>query len=608
MSNQDSPSGVRLRDLLRPRWLAARNRVRRAPVTTRWQRVFLLLLAGGLGTGVFVFFYRVLTYFLTVPEFGPILTYKLLGMVLLTFLSVLLFSNIIVALSTFFLSAEMELLVAAPVPIRKLFHARFFETITESSWMVVLFALPAFFAYGLAHEAHPVFYLFAPLTLVPFSIVPAALGVVITAILVNVFPARQARDFLVLAAIVAGAVLYMALRFLEPERLVQPEQFADFAQFLVAMRTPTATWLPSTWAAEIVHGLALQESAHLGWWTAVLVGSAAASWWGAGHLTAALFLSGYSKSQEGRKARLSGQRLAARGLSGLTAWLPRIFRLWVQKDTKTFFRDASQWSQLILLLALVVVYLYNFRVLPLGSMPLVTFYFRNVISFLNLLLAGFVVASIAQRFVFPAISLEGRALWIAQTAPIDLRQLWWSKFWVALIPLLILGETLIIVTNHYLRVLPFMRWLAPATMAGLIVAIVAISLAAGTRYPRFEADQANKIATSVGALISMILCMSVVGAVVVLQAWPTYVLFFSYLQDTPLDRTQWATVIGSLAASGGVIVAAVSEAIRRGLRAIDEFSTRPQGDGAGVPGLYRPEPAPAAHSDGSSKAVARWSS
>ena len=35
------------------------------------------------------------SYFLSVPEFGPVLTYKLLGMVFVTFFSILLFSNIV---------------------------------------------------------------------------------------------------------------------------------------------------------------------------------------------------------------------------------------------------------------------------------------------------------------------------------------------------------------------------------------------------------------------------------------------------------------------------------------------------------------------------------
>ena len=65
----------------------------------RWRVAGFLLLALGFGAAIFVFFYRALSYFLSVPEFGPVLTYKLLGMVFVTFFSILLFSNIVTALS-----------------------------------------------------------------------------------------------------------------------------------------------------------------------------------------------------------------------------------------------------------------------------------------------------------------------------------------------------------------------------------------------------------------------------------------------------------------------------------------------------------------------------
>ena len=67
--------------LLAPRRLAARNRWRRLSRPGRWRLGGFLLLALGFGAAIFVFFYRALSYFLSVPEFGPVLTYKLLGMV-----------------------------------------------------------------------------------------------------------------------------------------------------------------------------------------------------------------------------------------------------------------------------------------------------------------------------------------------------------------------------------------------------------------------------------------------------------------------------------------------------------------------------------------------
>ena len=45
--------------------------------------------------------------------------------------------------------------------------------------------------------------------------------------------------------------------------------------------------------------------------------------------------------------------------------VPVMRREFILKDLKTFFRDSTQWSQLILLGVLVAVYLINIRALPL---------------------------------------------------------------------------------------------------------------------------------------------------------------------------------------------------------------------------------------------------
>ena len=236
------------------------------------------------------------------------------------------------------------------------------------------------------------------------------------------------------------------------------------------------------------------------------------------------------------------------------------------KEIKTFFRDTSQWSQLILLLALVVVYVYNFSVLPLQGGPLVTFYFKNVIAFLNLALAGFVIASVAVRFVLPSISLEGKSFWIAKTAPLPLSRLWWSKFWVGLVPLLLLGEVLIVATNYYLNVTALMMWLSTTTLFCMTFAIVALGLAVGAAYPKFDADNAAKVAAGVGGLVFMILCMSFIGIVVVLEAWPVYALFMSRLHETPLSGLELSSIIASLSAALVITLGVFGFSIRYGIQ------------------------------------------
>ncbi len=557
---------ARLRLLLWPRFQAARNRASRLDRRGRMALGSLGLLGVAFWVAIFVFFYRALRYFLSVPDFGPVLTYKLLGMVFLTFFSILLFSNIITALSTFFLSRELDRIVAAPVSRSLFFYARFSDTIIESSWMVLVFAVPAFLAYGIAHHAGPLFYVATVLTLPPFLVIPAAIGVALTAVLVNVFPARRTRDILVLLSVVAMAVLYLFFRVLQPERLVNPEAFASFVEFLAAMRTPSSAFLPSTWAAEILYPLLSGHSGSALFYLLMLVSTAAALSVLCEALMHRLFRPGWSKAQEGRKARFTQQAVWERAVRVLTLPFAPQTRLLVIKEIKTFFRDTSQWSQLILLLALVVVYVYNFSVLPLKGSPLVTFYFKNVIAFLNLALAGFVTASVAVRFVLPSISLEGPSFWIVKTAPLALSRLWWSKFWVGLVPLLVLGEVLVVATNYYLQVIPLMMWLSTITLFCMIFGIVSLGLAVGAAYPKFDADNAAKVAAGVGGLVYMILCMSFIGAVVVLEAWPVYAWFMSRLNEAPLSAAAQTSVAGSLLAAAALTLGVFLFSVRYGIR------------------------------------------
>jgi len=557
-----------LRTLASPRGLAMRNRWRRLSRSGRWRLGGFAVLALGFGTAVFLFFQRALSYFLSVPEFGPVLTYKLLGMVFLTFFSILLFSNIVASLSTFFLSRELDRLVAAPIPLRQLFYARFAETTLDSSWMLLVFALPAFLAYGVVHGTGPIFYLATALVLPPFVLIPAAIGVTVTAVLVNVFPARRTKDILVLLSVVAVALLYLLFRVIRPERLVNPEGFADFGAFLAAMRTPDASFLPSTWATEVLFPLLGLRDGSPAFYYALLVSTAAVAVMACESIVTRLFLRGWTKAQEGRQARFTQRALWERGLSVVTRPFPLQMRILIAKEVKTFFRDTSQWSQLILLGALVVVYVYNFSVLPLHGSPLVTFYFKNVIAFLNLALAAFVIASVAARFVYPSFSMEGRALWLVKGAPLPVQRLWWAKFWIGVIPLLVFGEILVLATNSYLQVMPFMMWLSAATLFGMVFAIVALALSVGATYPNLDADNAAKVAASAGGMVYMILCLSFIGAVVMLEAWPVYEVFSSRFRGEALSPAVWVSVGLSLLAVFALVIAVLVVSVRVGIRRV----------------------------------------
>ena len=510
-------------DLLRPKWRSAQRRMQSESTALR---VVVMGFTGFVFFSiVFAIIFRVLGHFRAQPGIGDLLAGKLLGMILLAFLAILLLSNIITSLSSFFLARDLELIAAAPVESVRVYAARFIETLLNSSWMMVLVLMPILLAFGVSYGVTIGFVAITVTALAAFLVLPAVVGTAVTQVLVNVFPARRARDILALIALFGAAALVMLFRLLRPEQLARPEGFRDLVDFIASLRTPQSVWLPSEWAAQaILSPLGVGPTAGDPFPLLLLISTAAAFFVLGAWLHGRLYREGLSRSQEG--AELQDGELARERtrLERLLGAVPLTTRSLIAKDIRTFFRDTTQWSQLILLAVLVVVYVYNIKVLPLFSGEEVGFFLINVVSFLNLGLAGFVLAAIAARFLFPAISLEGRTLWLLRSSPLDLRALLWSKFWVGLVPLLVLALALTIGTNIILRISGVMMVLSVATIVVMTFAISAMALGFGALFPKFDTENTAEIPTSFGGLLFMMTAVAYLGAVIALQAWPVYAL------------------------------------------------------------------------------------
>ena len=530
--------------LLLPKWLTARART----MSTERGRGARLTMLGGIGMlfwgFIFTVLYKLLVYFRNVPDLGPFLAGKLLGLILIGFFSILLLSNIITALSSFFLAKDLDLLVAAPVDWLTLYGAKLLETAVASSWMVVLMAVPMFAAFGVAYHGGPVFPLLVLAVFVPFLIVPAVIGSAITLILVNVFPARRTRDILSVIAVLAAGGIVLLFRIVRPERLARPEGFRSLVEFVTILRTPTSPFLPSEWVQRSVLSWLGNRPDYLPLY--LLWSTAAAAFVFGAVLHRTLYMDGFSKAQESaqRWARTTvTRRIGYRVLAPLGI----LRRELMLKELRLFFRDTTQWSQLILLAVLVVVYVFNIKYLPLRGEG-ITFFLRNVIPFFNVLLAGFVLASIAARFIFPSVSLEGRTLWLLKSSPMPVRDLLWAKFWVGTLPLLILALGIIGVTNALLQVSDFMFAVSVMTIAMMTLALCGMALGFGTLFPQFETENAAQIPTSFGGLLYMIASVTLIAGVIVLEARPVYSYLSAQFYGTPAAPVEMVVGFGLAAA------------------------------------------------------------
>lgn len=559
--------------LLKPRILGFRNSLKSRTTQMRKRTLTMVALGFGFWGMMFLLTTRVLIYFQSTEVIGDILAHHLLAMVLLTFFSLLIFSNIITALSNLYLSADLELCLSSPTHLDEVFLSRWVYTGIDSSWMVIVFGLPVMMAYAYLYRPGPEYYLHLLAMGLPLAMIAANIGILFTMIMVSIFPAQRTRDILMILMIFLVAGLYILFRFLRPERLADPEAFFSVMHYVSSLKAPDSLYLPTHWVTENLWSSLTGSTGKEQLFSTGLVWSTAMAllfinvW-----VSDAVYFSGFSKSQEAKRRR-GGRKY----LDLLIRILRKPFGAEcgsiLDKDVRIFFRDNTQWSQLLLLVALVVVYLYNFSVLPLERSPVRLQFLQNEIAFLNMGLAGFVLAAVAVRFIFPAVSSEGGAFWIIRSSPLSVGRFMWSKFAMYIIPMLLLGEILIVVTNYLLDVTLFMMILSSITMCLAVFGIVGLAIGFGALYPNFKYENISQVATGFGGLMYMIFAVVLMVAVIVLEAGPVYFVFMAGVRAKAVTLGQWLFIVPSFIAVLGICFLFFYKPMTMGLKSLLRLET-----------------------------------
>jgi ABC-2 type transport system permease protein len=522
-----SSSSLPVRWLLWPRWRQARN----APRSRDGRSKARLLLFALLGLGFMAFGFLgarwLFARFLEVEFLAELLIRRTIGIVLLFFSGLLVFSNVITAFSTCYLADDLPLLVSSPVPVARLYLARLFETWAQSSWMMLVFALPIVVGCGPVLNAPWWFYVAAPVVLLPLTVLCAAVGTMVTMLLARLLPARRTQDVLIVLAVVGFLVLYLAFRLAEPERFLEPDAFGDLVSLVASLKAGSGRASPPEWAVQSLFGL-LRDEVPLLPAVALFSAAPAACTLGA-WLARGVYLRSYSIAQEGRQEAGLASRLLRRlrGRARVT-WPSSPVAAVVMRDTRVFFRTTSQWTQLLLIGALIIVYVFNFK--HFRTLQATGFIGPLGLFFLNVALGGFVVTTIAVRFLYPAVSLEGRAVWAVQAAPVTPRELLRAKVRWGFWPLLLVSEVLAVASGVVLD-LPAVHVASAAAVALVTTwALAGMAVGLGASDPRFHVDNPAKIASSIGGVVFMFLGLLYLAGVSALLAMPLWA-FSAWVDD-----------------------------------------------------------------------------
>ena len=478
--------------LLRLKWTALRHAAQRAP---RWGFVLVGALAALLVWAEVYGTWRALTFLGTFGDIGTNVFARVLEVGLITLTSGVTFSATTAAIQTLYLSDDLNFLLAQPLATRRVFGLKVFETFLNTALVPTFLTLPLILTVAAYFHAPAWAYpLMLGTVLLSFA-APVGLGALLAVLLMRVAPVGRVREVSTALGVLISAGLVYAIRALRPEVLVQrmqdPERFEELLRNFAA---PTSPLLPPAWAAQ-----ALWQAAHgaLSASLLPLAGLTAALLVGATLLATRAYQEGWARALDSSRPNLdptpkragwAERRLGRLGPGGMLA----------SKDSRVTFRDPTQWSQLLVVAALAGVYLISVKAVPVPVPQ-----FRGILGYIQLAFQGFIIAGVAVRLAFPAVSTEGRAYWLLRTAPVSPRQIVLSKFWGALPVTLILGLVMGLASARALDLGPVLLLLSALVSVSNALVITALGVGLGAAAPRFDADNPAEIGVSAGGLAFM---------------------------------------------------------------------------------------------------------
>jgi ABC-2 type transport system permease protein len=234
-----------------------------------------------------------------------------------------------------------------------------------------------------------------------------------------------------------------------------------------------------------------------------------------------IYFAAYVRARESMAPAALGAKPITRLVDKLLAPLSPPTRAMASKEVRTLTRDVAQWSQLFLMAALLFLYLYNIRMLPLGGDARAT-----IVAYANLGMAGFVIAAICLRFAYPSVSSEGKSFWMLQSAPVSYRRFLLVKVFVYATPLTILSLVLTAFADVLLHA-DSVVWtftLLGASMLG--VTLVTLGVGLGALAPNFDAENPLQVGLSLGGFGYMAVALAYVGGMMLLMARPVVQYLF----------------------------------------------------------------------------------
>ncbi|MFT5123684.1 MAG: ABC-2 type transport system permease protein [Kiritimatiellia bacterium] len=412
----------------------------------------------------------------------------------------LVLSGAITSYSAVYQSRETRALLTMPISTRSMLHYKFLESSLLSSWAFFFIIVPFIGGYATYRGLSLSIAVWTISFSVPFVMLCSGFGMLLIMILVRWMPGGR-----ILVFICSALGLTILLRLTVFAMEIEANAFEGplvLTNLIPGLKLSGSPLLPSWWMAEGVMSMTRNQ-----WSRGFML-------WGT--LTSSLFVMAILVGVVGERIFDAGYQrvVVSHRVNNLNkpymlAWLDRLLpfgvgdlRAFVMKDIRIFLRDPSQWSQCLIFFGLLGLYFVNIRNFGYDHLSA---QWRNLIAFLNLFSLSAVMCSLAARFVYPQLSMEGQGIWKVGLAPTSLPRIMIVKFSMAFFSLLIVGETLTITSCIMLDSPSHIIYQTSAIVFAICASLSALATGLGAVFMDIEAKTPARIISGFGGTLNLVL-------------------------------------------------------------------------------------------------------
>jgi ABC-2 type transport system permease protein len=178
---------------------------------------------------------------------------------------------------------------------------------------------------------------------------------------------------------------------------------------------------------------------------------------------------------------------------------------------------------MIVILVLIGIFVASISNLDVKLLNAYNTNLKTVIYLIVFLFNVFLIASLALRFVFPLVSLEGQTYWKIKSSPINSTKLLMIKFFTFLAIVLIIG-LLINYFSHFRY--PFILTLTSSINTLFVtITLVSLNFAMGSMFANFNEKNPIKLASSQGASLTFLFTIIYLVFLMIILFFPIHNFF-----------------------------------------------------------------------------------